>query len=265
VVYRVRLDDFSLALDRVTAVVALIGAAGGLDEGARTRLRFCLYELTVNTVEHGVFAGTPAWIDIAVRISSNAIEVTYRDTAEPFATDAPAFVDVGRKIASGDKRGLGLFILNGMSLAFAYERTLDWNVTTITLENAPAGATHDERKSPMDGITVEMAPCDLEGTAILRPIGSVDSTTARVLESHLNDTIDRGKTTLVIDMSQVVFVSSAGVGVFLGTVSRLREDGGDLVFMRVPRPVAEVFDIINLGSYFRVIDDVGELAAVKES
>jgi anti-sigma B factor antagonist len=69
----------------------------------------------------------------------------------------------------------------------------------------------------------------------------------------------------VIDFTEVDFVSSAGVGIFLGTVSKLRSAGGDLFFMRVPQQIQEVFDIINLKSHFRTIENIEQLETVEKS
>ncbi|MDH5627533.1 MAG: STAS domain-containing protein, partial [Candidatus Krumholzibacteria bacterium] len=61
------------------------------------------------------------------------------------------------------------------------------------------------------------------------------------------------------DMSEVDFISSAGVGLFLGTVSQLRTTGGDLIFTGMLPAILEVFEIINLSAYFRIVPSLEAL------
>jgi len=116
----------------------------------------------------------------------------------------------------------------------------------------------------MDGITVEMIPTDHAGTVVLKPIGSIDSSTTHVLESQIKSAMDQQNNRIVIDFSGTDFISSAGLGIFLGTVSLLRNRGGDLLFMKVPDHIAEVFDIINLQSYFVTVESIDDIATVEQ-
>jgi anti-sigma B factor antagonist len=99
----------------------------------------------------------------------------------------------------------------------------------------------------------------VEGAVILRPVGSIDAAAAPILESHFMNLCDQDTNTIVIDFSKTDFISSAGIGIFLGSVSLLRESRGDLVFMNVPGHVDEVFDIINLKSFFTTIESLDQL------
>jgi len=111
----------------------------------------------------------------------------------------------------------------------------------------------------MSEFTVELLPCPVERAAILRPVGSIDAAAAPVLETHFMSLCDQDTNTIVVDFSKTDFISSAGIGIFLGSVSLLRETGGDIVFMNVPKQVDEVFDIINLKSFFTTIDSLDQI------
>lgn len=111
----------------------------------------------------------------------------------------------------------------------------------------------------MDGFSVELVPCDLDKVAIVRPVGSIDAAAAPILESHFKTFYDKGTTKIVLDFSKANFISSAGIGILLGSVSLLRETRGDIYFMNVPPHIEDVFDIINLKSFFVTIGSVDEL------
>jgi anti-sigma B factor antagonist len=107
--------------------------------------------------------------------------------------------------------------------------------------------------------TVELLPCRIDGAEILRPVGNIDAAAAPILESHFTSLRDQSVNTIVIDFSKVEFISSAGIGIFLGSVSLLRKSGGDIVFMNVPKHVDEVFDVINVKSFFTTIENLDEV------
>ena len=111
----------------------------------------------------------------------------------------------------------------------------------------------------MSEFTVELLPCSIQGAAILRPVGKIDAAAAPVLESHFTSLRDQNTSTIVIDFSKVDFISSAGIGIFLGSVSLLRKTGGDIVFTNVPKHVDEVFDVINVKSFFKTIKSLDEI------
>ena len=117
----------------------------------------------------------------------------------------------------------------------------------------------------MDDFTIELVPCPVEGVAILRPAGSIDAAAAPVLESHFKSLYDQNNFRIVVDFSKTDFISSAGIGIFLGSVSLLRESDGDIMFMNVPKHIDEIFDMINVKSFFTTIKDINEIGATARS
>jgi anti-anti-sigma factor len=111
----------------------------------------------------------------------------------------------------------------------------------------------------MSEFTVELLPCPVDGAAILRPVGNIDAAAAPILESHFTSLRDQHTSTIVVDFSKSDFISSAGIGIFLGSVSLLRKSGGDIVLMNVPSHVDEVFDVINVKSFFTTIASLDEI------
>lgn len=111
----------------------------------------------------------------------------------------------------------------------------------------------------MNQFSIKLASCDIKGSSIVKPIGSVDSMTTQSLEEQLNSLINNNTKYIIVDFSEVTFISSAGIGILLGTVSTLREDGGDLILMRIPSQIKEIFDILNISTYFITVDSIDEL------
>lgn len=66
---------------------------------------------------------------------------------------------------------------------------------------------------------------------------------------------------IIIDMAELTFISSAGVGAFLSVVGELRKHSGDLVFVSMPERIRRVFDSLDMLDYFMVQDSVEDAIA----
>ena len=64
-----------------------------------------------------------------------------------------------------------------------------------------------------------------DGYTICRPVGELDAYTVGQFREALAELASRPK--LLIDMSEVPFVDSAGLGALIGGIRRAREVGGD--------------------------------------
>ncbi len=117
----------------------------------------------------------------------------------------------------------------------------------------------------MKDFQAEVTPVDGEDFVVLKTIGSINSNTAPIVDQKLEELMDQGKYKVVVDFSDTDFISSSGIGVFLGSVSKLREKGGDLVLMNVPKLIEDIFEVLNLTTYFRVIEKLDEMRAAPRS
>lgn len=59
---------------------------------------------------------------------------------------------------------------------------------------------------------------------------------------------------LLIDMSLLTFISSAGVGSILGTVETSRENGGDIIIYGISDNIKNVFEVLDLLDYLTIRD-----------
>ena len=57
---------------------------------------------------------------------------------------------------------------------------------------------------------------------------------------------------IIIDMSHLEFISSAGVGSILGTLETSRETGGDIILCDVSANVHRVFQVLDLVEYLTI-------------
>lgn len=92
--------------------------------------------------------------------------------------------------------------------------------------------------------------------------GFVDTTTCQELSKAIEDLIKQKKIQIIVDLSRVNYISSAGWGVFVGEIKNLRERGGDLKLVQMTPEVAEVFEMLEfnrvLNSYETLAEAINE-------
>ncbi len=83
--------------------------------------------------------------------------------------------------------------------------------------------------------------------------GKLDSFSSKVFEEQLLALIAEGHTNLILDCTQLEYVSSAGLRVFYLAANRLQALGGKMVFCAVNENIQRVFDIVDLSSDFLML------------
>jgi anti-sigma B factor antagonist len=93
-----------------------------------------------------------------------------------------------------------------------------------------------------------------DGSATVAITGEVDVFTAPQLRDRLYGVIADGVNHVVLDLEAMSFIDSTGLGVIVGTLKRLRQQGGDLVLRAPGRSTRKVLDITGLTQILEVID-----------
>ena len=81
--------------------------------------------------------------------------------------------------------------------------------------------------------------------------GRLDTTTAPILEKTINELLD-GVTELILDMNQLVYVSSAGLRVLLSTQKKMSKIGS----MKLTGICDEVMDVFEMTGFADILDIV---------
>lgn len=101
---------------------------------------------------------------------------------------------------------------------------------------------------------MEITVNEYKRVAVITVTGRVDSATASEFENSINDVIEKGKHNLVLDLSQVEFLSSAGLRVLVTTRKALQSAGGDIVLAQPSDRVVETLDTAGLDVLFERYD-----------
>lgn len=88
--------------------------------------------------------------------------------------------------------------------------------------------------------------------------GRLTMVTARSLREAVEEALTAGPPRLVVDLAQVGFVDSSGLGALISALKRARQSGGDLRIAGVTEQVRTVLTLTNLDRVLRPYADVTE-------
>ncbi|MFE4832510.1 STAS domain-containing protein [Streptomyces sp. NPDC056672] len=91
---------------------------------------------------------------------------------------------------------------------------------------------------------------------IVTVAGELDHHTAELLQTPLDDALERGQARLVIDCSQLEFCDSIGLNVLLGARLKAEAAGGGVHLVSMLPAVARVFEITGADAVFTVHDSI---------
>ena len=87
---------------------------------------------------------------------------------------------------------------------------------------------------------------------ILGLSGKLDATTAKTFEDKILAEIEAGDRRLMIDLSRLDYVSSAGLRVFLVAAKRMRSKDGKIALCSLQDHVQQVFDLSGFSSILAI-------------
>ncbi len=94
--------------------------------------------------------------------------------------------------------------------------------------------------------------------SVLKVSGYLDTTTASELESALYNLLGKSCYKVVVDLSGVSYISSAGWGIFIGEIKEIRNHGGDLKLAGMVGDVHEVFQLLDFQSILEAYTTIEE-------
>lgn len=98
-------------------------------------------------------------------------------------------------------------------------------------------------------IRCEQDVCRIEVT------GEVDVSCADELRAAVDEAFAGSASTIEVDLAEVPYIDSTGIGVLVGAANRAVEAGRTLVVANPQRNVARVLDLLGVGEALRVRTD----------
>ncbi len=91
---------------------------------------------------------------------------------------------------------------------------------------------------------------DDNDVSVLNIQGFLDAHTAPDFENELQQLIKDNRYNTVVNLDGLQYISSAGLGVFMGVIEDIRNNGGDLKICCAAPKVFKVFDLLGFPSLY---------------
>ena len=85
--------------------------------------------------------------------------------------------------------------------------------------------------------------------------GYLDAHTAPELEEVFTKLIDEQKFRVIVNLEQLNYISSAGLGVFMAYIESMRKNEGDIKFTNLSPKVFNIFDLLGFPMLYEFYKD----------
>ncbi len=88
--------------------------------------------------------------------------------------------------------------------------------------------------------------------------GYLDAHTAPELENAFNKLLEESKYKVVVNFNDLLYISSAGLGVFMAYIETMRDNMGDIKFSNMKESVYNIFDLLGFPILYEFFKDENE-------
>ncbi len=95
----------------------------------------------------------------------------------------------------------------------------------------------------------------VENFVILTISGRLDMTNVSEIKSIFDKEIEAGAINVAINMSELDYIDSSGIGSFIGLMSKLKQKGGNVFLFGMKPDIHKIFQMTKLLGFFKVFPD----------
>lgn len=95
-------------------------------------------------------------------------------------------------------------------------------------------------------MNLQITSTDRDGTRTVGVSGEVDVSNASALREAIDKALEDGSRDVVVDLADVAYIDSTGIGVLVGGAQRLGKAGGSLRVTNPQRNVARVLSLLGV-------------------
>lgn len=111
-------------------------------------------------------------------------------------------------------------------------------------------------------MSLKITTREVDGVAILDVVGRITlGKETGMLRDTVRDLAAQGRKKILLNLAQVDYIDSTGVGELVGSFTTVRNSGGELKLLNLSQKVNDVLHVTKLYTVFDVKDD--EFTAVK--
>ncbi len=226
-------------------------------EDAIFAIRLSLEEALTNAIRHGNARDCGKKVHVGYCVNEEAVKIRIADEGKGF--DPETVPDPTRTDRLEMPSGRGILLM----------RTYMDEVRFTDRGNEVFMVKYNRPDIPEDGIVTRgdlaLGLKTTDGVTLVSLAGSADMAEAHALSDTLDRMIDEGRTRLVIDLSDLTFINSMGLGAFIKAHNLCRQQGGSL-FLANPQPaVRRVLRTTRLDEFFPLYKAVAQAMQAAEN
>jgi anti-anti-sigma factor len=222
-------------------------AALGVDQATRAALVLAVGELCANSIEHAYDGQGGQPINVSVLGHPDRLVIEVEDFGRAFDPDRYVEPDLD----SLPDHGLGIHLVHRIADSVAIdvrrERGTRWTLVKYRPAPGSAGGSMAGGAPPTgSGETMDIEVTSSAAITVVCPRGDLDMAAADQMKRTLTKLVDDGSRKLLVDLGQVGYVDSSGMGALVASLKHARTVGGELRLCALQDDVRAIFEMTRL-------------------
>jgi anti-anti-sigma factor len=221
-------------LDALATIGAFVRAGlehAGFDERGSWQVQLAVDEAATNIIQHAYPAASSGAIEVIWWFDDTTFGVELRDTGQPFDPAAVPRPQIDAPLEERGGGGLGLYLIDQLMDTVAFAREAP-GVNVVRMSRRRPSRAPAVRQFALHGRLDAR-----HSTAALAPVRAA---------------LDDGARAVLLDLSDVSFISSSGLRDLIVLLRRVRAVGGELRLCALQPLVAEVFALTGFVQLFPI-------------
>jgi serine/threonine-protein kinase RsbW len=226
------------SLARISEFITNATTRAGVDDHAAWQVQLAVDEAATNIIQHGYDQHAPGDIDLSWKVDGGQLVVTLRDRGRRFNPDDVPAPDITSPLEERQPGGLGIYLMS---------RLMD----TVRFE-------FDDQEGNLLTMTKRIS---LSEAQVFELSGRLDAVSTPVAIERIHTAIAAGARHVLLDLSQVTFLSSSGLRALLLVRKDLLSHEGELRLCVLQPQVQEVFALTGFTQVFAIHQSRAEALA----
>ncbi|MGF1506001.1 MAG: anti-sigma factor antagonist [Anaerolineae bacterium] len=228
----------------ITRFVSEAAAAAHMTEQENYHCQMSVDEACTNVIEHAHGEEDSGSIHIRCIIEHGLCTIEIIDTGRPFEPESVPEPQISPDVEQLQPGGLGLHLMRKFMDEVSFTFEPGRNILKLVKRHTPELTliAHE----PM------LAQHTASGIRVVSPQGRLNSSVAPDLEEVLTAFLQQGHSRIVVDFSNVDYISSRGLKTLVNAWKTARGAGGDLLLSSVNAHVYEVIEMVGFNQVFQI-------------
>lgn len=95
-------------------------------------------------------------------------------------------------------------------------------------------------------------------TTVVIPFEEIEVYNASELKEELSEIIEKGCLNIIIDLVNIEYIDSSGLGVLVSTLKKVKTINGNLILVSPKNPIKQILELTSLNKVFSITTDKEE-------